>query len=147
MGVHSAEQQIDIAAPPEACFDAITDYETFTEWQEAVLAVDVQDRYPDGLGRTVELEVDAKVRKVQYRLRYHYDRPGRIWWDFLDGRGIEHIEGEYLFEPNGEGTLVTYRVGIDPGIKVPGLLARRLNKGVMRGSVEELKAEVERRQG
>src|SRR5918999_5135059 len=139
MGVHSAEQQIEILAPPEACFDAITDYETFTEWQEPVRAVEVLDRYPDGLGRTVELTVDAKVREVHYRLNYHYDRPRRIWWDFLEGRGIEHIEGEYLFEPTEDGTLATYRVGIDPGIRVPGLLARRLNKGVMRKSVEELK--------
>jgi coenzyme Q-binding protein COQ10 len=147
MGVHSAEQQIEIAAPPDACFETITDYESFTGWQEAVQAVDVQDRYPDGLGRTVELEVDAKVRTVRYRLEYRYERPRRITWDFLEGRGIEHIEGEYLFEPSGDGTLATYRVGIDPGVRVPGILARRLNKGVMRRSVEELKAETERRRG
>jgi uncharacterized membrane protein len=145
MGVHSAEQQIEISVPPEVCFEAITDYETFTEWQQPVRAVEVLDRYPDGLGRTVELTVDAKVREVHYRLRYHYDRPHRIWWDFLEGRGIEHIEGEYLFEPIEDGTLATYRVGIDPGVRVPGFLARRLNEGVMRSSVEELKAEAERR--
>jgi len=145
MGVHSAEQRIAIAAPPEACFDTITDYESFTGWQEAVLEVDVVDRYPDGLGRTVELQVDAKARRVRYRLRYHYDRPARIWWDFIEGQGIEHIEGEYLFEPRAQGTLVTYRVGIDPGVPVPGLLARSLNRRVMRRSVEDLKAEAERR--
>jgi uncharacterized membrane protein len=146
MGVHSAEQQIGIEAPPDACFEAITDYETFPGWQDAVIAVEVHERYPDGLGKLVEVKVDAKFREVTYRLHYHYDRPGRIWWDFVEGHGVEHVEGEYLFEPSGDGTLATYRLGIDPGVPVPGLIARRLNQGVMKRSVKDLKAEVERRQ-
>jgi carbon monoxide dehydrogenase subunit G len=145
MGVHSAEQQIEIAAPPEACFEAITDYETFPDWQDAVMATEVHERYPDGLGKVVEVKVDAKFRKVTYRLHYHYDRPHRVWWDFLEGDGVEHVEGEYLFEPAGDGTLATYRLGIDPGVPVPGLIARRLNQGVMKRSVKDLRAEVERR--
>ena len=53
--------------------------------------------------------------------------------------GRRHIEGEFPpFEARGEGTLATYRVGIDPGSRCR-LLAGRLN-GVMRHSVEELKA-------
>ena len=145
MGVHSAEQRIEIAAAPEACFEAIVDYETFPRWQGAVLAAEVLERYPDGLGKLVEVRVDAKFRKVSYRLHYHYDRPQRVWWDFVEGEGVEHVEGEYLFEPSGAGTVATYRLGIDPGVPVPGLVARRLNQGVMRGSVKDLKAEVERR--
>jgi hypothetical protein len=147
MGLSHAEQSIEIAASPEACFAAITDYETFPEWQEAVLATEVDERYPDGLGKVVEVHVDAKLRHVRYRLRYHYDRPRRIWWDFLDGDGIEQIEGEYRFEPRGARTLATYRLGIDPGVPVPGFIARRLNEGVMKRSVEDLKREVERRAG
>jgi uncharacterized membrane protein len=145
MGISRAEQSIEIAAPPDACFAALTDYESFPEWQEAVLATEIDERYPDGLGKVVEVHVDAKLRRVRYRLRYHYDRPRRIWWEFLDGDGIEEIEGEYVFEPRGAGTLATYRLGIDPGVPVPGFIARRLNEGVMKRSVEDLKREAERR--
>jgi uncharacterized membrane protein len=145
MGISRAEQSIEIAAPPDACFAALTDYESFPEWQEAVLATEIDERYPDGLGKVVEVHVDAKLRRVRYRLRYHYDRPRRIWWEFLDGDGIEQIEGEYVFEPRGAGTLATYRLGIDPGVPVPGFIARRLNEGVMKRSVEDLKREAERR--
>ena len=143
MGVNWAEQSIEIEAPPEACFDAITDYESFPEWQDAVLATEVLERYPDGLGKVVELHVDAKVREIRYMLRYHYDRPRRVWWDFIEADGVEHIEGEYLFEPRDGATLATYRLGIDAGVPVPGMLARRLNKGVMRRSVEDLKRRAE----
>jgi len=143
MGVSWGEQSAEIEAPPEACFDAIVDYESFPEWQEAVISAEVLDRYDDGLGKHVEVEVDARVRKVRYRLRYHYERPGRVWWDFVEGDGVEHVEGEYTFERRDGGTLATYRLGIDAGVPIPGLIARRLNNGVMRRSVQDLKRRVE----
>lgn len=145
MGIHRAEQRIEIPAAPAACFDTITDYETFPDWQDAVVSAEVIDRYADGLGRMVEVVADAKFREVTYRLHYHYERPARVWWDFVAGHGVEHIEGEYVFEPAGEGTLAAYRLGIDPGIPVPGIVARRLNQSVMKRSVEDLRAEVLRR--
>lgn len=143
MGLSWGEQSIEIAGTPEACFAAITDYETFAEWQDAVSIVEVLDRYDDGLGRLVEVHVDAKLRQVRYRLHYHYERPHRIWWDFVEADGVHAIEGGYSFEPIDGGTRATYRLGIDPGVPVPGLIARKLTNGVMRRSVQDLKRRVE----
>ena len=145
MGLNWAEQSIEIAAPPESCFEAIVDYETFPEWQNAVVRTEVIDRYRDGLGRRVRLEVDAKLRAVRYVLHYHYERPDRVWWDFVEGSGVQDIAGDYSFEPSGEGTVATYTLGVDAGVPIPGFIARRLNSEVMRRSVRDLKAEVERR--
>jgi ribosome-associated toxin RatA of RatAB toxin-antitoxin module len=146
VGVSRAEQSIDVAAPPEACFEAIVDFETYPDWQQAVIRTEVVERYRDGLGKIVELEVDAKVRRVTYRLRYNYDRPGRLWWDFVEGDGVSYIDGEYLFESVGaEATRATYRLGIDAGVPIPGFIAKRLNEGVMRRAIEDLKREAERR--
>lgn len=143
--MHRAEQSESIAAPPRACFDALCDYESFPEWQQAVETVEVLDRDGDGLACAVRFEIDAMVRTVSYTLHYRYDEPGRIWWDMLEG-DVAAVEGEYVLEPDaGGGTLATYRLGIDPGIPLPGLLARRLTKGVMRRSVVDLRDEVERR--
>jgi Polyketide cyclase / dehydrase and lipid transport len=80
---------------------------------------------------------------VTYRLHYHYDRPHRVWWEFIEGEGIEHVEGEYLLEPSDGGTRATYKLGIDPGVPIPGIIAGRLHKGVMRRSVQDLKRRVE----
>ena len=109
------------------------------------MRTEVVERGPDGLGKIVELEVDAKVRKVTYRLRYHYDPPHRLWWDFVEGDGVSYIDGEYLFEPDGDGTRATYRLGVDAGVPIPGFIAKRLNQGVMGRSVRDLKAEAEAR--
>jgi carbon monoxide dehydrogenase subunit G len=145
VGLHTAEQSESIAAPPQACFDALCDYESFTEWQQAVESVEVLERDSDGRGSVVRFEIDAMVRRVSYTLNYHYDEPARIWWDMAEG-DVAGVEGEFMLELDGEGgTVATYRLGIDPGIPVPGLLARRLTKGVMRRSVSDLRDEVERR--
>jgi len=59
---------------------------------------------------------------------------------------VAAVDGEFVLEPEGEdATQATYRLGIDPGVPVPGLLARQLTKGVMRRSVTDLRDEVERR--
>jgi hypothetical protein len=149
MGINRAEQSLDIDASPDACFEAIVDFETYPEWQAAVISTEVLDRYDDGLGRQVQLRVDAKFREVVYTLHYHYERPGRLWWDFVGGDGVSYIDGEYVFEPlaDGERTRATYRLGVDPGVPVPGFIARKLNEGVMHRSIKDTKAEVERRRG
>jgi Polyketide cyclase / dehydrase and lipid transport len=144
MGISWGEQSVRIAAPPDECFDAIVDYESFPEWQDAVISAAVLERYPDGLGKLVEVHVDAKFRRVRYRLLYRYERPSRVWWDFVEGDGVEDVDGEYTFEPSDGGTLATYRLGIDPGVPIPGLIARRLNSGVLRRSVEDLRRRVEK---
>jgi hypothetical protein len=70
-----------------------------------------------------------------------------VWWEFVEGDGVEHIDGEFTFEPtdSGERTNATYRLGIDAGVPIPGLVARRLTAGVMGRSVSDLNDEVERR--
>ena len=146
MGISRAEQSIEIAASPDACYEAIVDFETYPEWQRAVSGAEVLERHPGGLGRLVRLSVDAKLRQVVYTLEYHHDRPDRLWWDFVEGDGVAYIDGEYLFEAVGDDrTRATYRLGIDAGVPIPGFIAKRLNEEVMRRSIEDTRAEVERR--
>lgn len=145
MRAHQAEQAIEISAGAEACFEAIVDYESFPAWQGAVKHVEVVSRDGDGLGEVVSFQVDDKARELTYSLRYHYQRPGRVGWELVEGDGIAHVEGEYRFEPKGDATLATYVLGIDPGMPVPGFVVNRVNRQVMWRSVRELRDEVERR--
>jgi uncharacterized membrane protein len=145
MGVRHAEQQVTIAAPPQACFDALLEYETFPHWQSAVKWVDVVSRDPQGRGREVHFEIDAKVRTIRYELEYSYEPPHRIAWHYLGG-DIRDVDGEYIFEDRGDGsTLATYSLALDPGVWLPERLARVINQRVMKASVEELRDRVEAR--
>jgi uncharacterized protein YndB with AHSA1/START domain len=146
MGMNWAEHTVEIAAPIDTCFAAITDYETFPSWQGAVVDVDVLDWDDHGRGKRVRLFVDAKVRKVDYTLSYRYDEPQRIEWDFVEGNGINDADGHYLFEDlGGNRTRATYKLGLEVGIPLPGPVARRAHKSTLKGSVEDLKREAEKR--
>ena len=146
MGMNWAEHSVEIEAPIETCFEAIVDYESFPAWQGAVVSTEVIDRHKDGLGKQVSLVVDAKVRKVDYTLDYRYERPTRIEWDFVEGNGINDADGHYLFESLGDDrTRATYKLGLEVGIPLPGPVARRAHKQTLKGSVEDLKREAERR--
>jgi ribosome-associated toxin RatA of RatAB toxin-antitoxin module len=132
-----------IEAEPAACFEAITAYETFPEWQAAVKQVQVLNRDEHGRGRDVRFQIDAKVREVSYTLRYAYDPPHAISWDYLDG-DVKSVDGEYLFEDRGDGTTTaTYSLDIDPGVWLPGRVKKMLTEQVMKRSVEDLKRRVE----
>lgn len=144
MGVHRAEQSERIAASPQECFDALLDFESYPDWQQAVKSVEVLERAADGVSTVVAFEIDAKVRQIAYTLRYHAEAPSRLWWELVEG-DVAAVEGEYILEPAGDSTNAIYKLGIDPGVPVPGLLARQLTRGVMRQSVKDLRDEVERR--
>lgn len=135
--------QAVIDAPPQACFDAITSYETFPHWQQAVESAEVVSRDSAGRGREVAFRVDARVKTISYSLKYSYEEPHRITWEYLGG-DLEDIGGEYVFADQGDGTtLATYAVALDAGVWLPGPVAKLLNDQVMKRSVEDLKRRVE----
>ena len=143
MGKNHAEHQVVIDGSPQECFDALTDYESFPEWQQAIKEIEVVSRDKNGRGAEVAFQVDAIVRKINYRLSYRYEEPHRITWDYLGG-DIKSVEGEYVFEDQGDGTtLATYQLLLDPGVFVPGPIAKALREQVMKRSMEELKRRVE----
>ncbi len=55
MGLNWAEHTVEIEAPIQTCFDAITDYETFPSWQSAVVDTEVLDWDEQGRGKRVRL--------------------------------------------------------------------------------------------
>jgi uncharacterized membrane protein len=141
--VKHAEQQIVVDGTPQQCFDALLEYESFPEWQRAVKSVEVESRDRSGRGKDVAFEIDAKVKTIHYRLRYSYEPPHRIAWDYLDG-DVKDVDGELVLEDRGDGTtLATYSLALDPGVWMPGPLQKVLNDQVMKGSVEDLKRRVE----
>jgi uncharacterized membrane protein len=146
MGLNWAEHSVEIDAPIETCFAAIVDYETFPTWQGAVTDTEVLDWDAKGRGKRVRLFIDAKVRQVDYTLDYSYEEPERIEWDFVEGNGISAADGHYLFEDLGnDRTRATYKLGLEVGIPLPGPVARRAHKSTLKGSVEDLRKEAERR--
>ena len=143
MGRKRAERQIVIAAAPKRCFEALVAYETFPDWQRAVRACEVLTRDPDGRGKEVAFEIDAKVKSINYTLDYSYEEPHLISWRYVEG-DVRDVDGEFVFEDLGDGTtLATYALRLDPGLPLPGRILNVLSEQVMQGSMEDLKRRVE----
>lgn len=139
-----AEHSAEIPAAREVCFAALLEYETFPDWQRAVKETTVLSRDDDGRGRDVEFVIDARVKQVRYVLRYSYDPPGWIGWEYVEG-DVKDVGGEFVLEQADDGvTLATYRIELDPGVWLPGPIKKVLTDQVMKGAVEDLRRRVTR---
>jgi ribosome-associated toxin RatA of RatAB toxin-antitoxin module len=143
VGAKRAERQIVVQGTPQQCFDALLDFETYPEWQDAVRDCEIQSRDGKGRGQRVWFEIDAKVKRLSYTLDYSYEEPHMLTWEFVEG-DVRDIDGEFVLEDQGDGTtLATYGLRLDAGMWMPGKIASILNDQVMQRSVEDLKARVE----
>ena len=143
MGAKRAERQVAIGGSPQECFDAITDYESFPDWQRAVKDVEVRSRDRAGRGKRVGFEIDAKLRSVRYTLDYSYEPPHHIEWSYVEG-DPKAVDGELSLEDGDDGaTLATYSLRIDPGVWLPGPVVKLLTDQVMQGALDDLKRRVE----
>jgi ribosome-associated toxin RatA of RatAB toxin-antitoxin module len=144
MPLYGECQSADIAADPQACFDALTDFERLPDWQRAVRDVQVLERDEQGRGAVVEYEVDAVVRTVRYRLRQVYDEPCRLASEYLGG-DFRDFCGEWRLRGAAGGrTRVELDLRIDPGRFVPRPLRNAIADAVMRRALRDLKAHLER---
>jgi ribosome-associated toxin RatA of RatAB toxin-antitoxin module len=133
----------EIAASPQACFDALTDYERLPEWQGAVKKARILERDRQGRGSIVAYEIDARIKTVRYRLRQIYDEPGRVAGQYLDG-DFRDFAGEWRFQPREDGgTHAELDLRIDPGRFVPGALRSAIADAVMRRALRDLKHHIE----
>jgi ribosome-associated toxin RatA of RatAB toxin-antitoxin module len=133
----------EIRATPQACFDALTDYERLPRWQGAVRQARVLERDAQGRGTIVEYEVDARVKRVRYRLRQLYDEPVRLGSEYLGG-DFRFFAGEWRFEAlDDRSTRVELDLRIDPGRLVAGLVRAAISDAVMRRALTDLQRHLE----
>ncbi len=144
--MENAEGSIVIEASAADIMDVITDYEAYPEWAD-VKSATVLQRGEGGLATEVAFEVDVPVLgKATYTLAYRY-APGDagLSWVTSEARGaVRDIRGEYLLnELDDRDTEVTYRLSVELGVLVPGVLRTQGAKRVIENALEGLKRRVE----
>ena len=143
----SASEEID--APIADVWAVVEDVLTAPDWQSGVVAMEALEKDAEGRATLVEVENDAKVRRVKSKVRFRYEPPTRLSWNQEKG-DLKSVEGSWELEDLGNGrTRATYTLDADPG-RVLGMLIRGPVEGVLRGQLVdgrpgELKARVEGR--
>lgn len=131
-----------VAAPVDKIVEALTDFESFPEWQGAVMECEVLERDDEGRGSLVRMKVDAKVRKVEYVVRYTYDLPTSLSWEQVSG-DLKENTGRYTFAPRDDGsTDVTVDIVAEVGFFVPGPMKKLIREQSLKNSLRELKKRV-----
>jgi len=137
----SVEKSIFIKATPEECFRVATAYEDYPIWAKATAGVSVLNRQGD-LGKQVEMRMGMFGIEVKSTFEYKYSRPQKMEWKSVAGN-IKELYGCYTFTPKGEGTLVTYRLKVEPGFPLPQMIKMQTNKVICSTALGELKSYTE----
>ena len=131
-----------VNAPVDKVVEALTSFETFPEWQGAVMECEVLERDDEARGSLVRMKVDAKVRKVEYVVRYSYDLPNGLSWEQTSG-DLKENTGKYTFSPRDDGgTDVTVDIVAEVGFFVPGPMKKLIREQSLKNSIRELKKRV-----
>ena len=139
------EGQIEIAASPEEVMDVISDYEAYPEWADGIKNAEVKKKDSKGRPSEVAFEVSQMGVGAKYTLAYKYKANGAgVSWTTKSASGaVKDIKGEYLLEPSGDATTVTYRTTIVPAIPMVGFMKRQAEKIIIGTALGGLKKRVE----
>ena len=133
-----------IAAPPADVMAVIIDFDAYPEWA-GISKATVTKKDSKGRPKEVAMEFSQMGFSAAYTLTYSYaPKDGGVSWTTLEASGaVKDIEGEYVLEPEGDGTKVTYRLTLELGISLPGFLRRQAEKQAINTALGGLKKRVE----
>lgn len=111
----------------ERCFGLVADIERAPRWQRAVESVRAQERDERGRALICEIAVDARITRLQFRVRVSYDEPRAVRWTLLERNDLDALDGAWELEPlAADRTRATYSLAVDPGPTGP--LTRSLER-------------------
>jgi ribosome-associated toxin RatA of RatAB toxin-antitoxin module len=138
-----ATRSIVIHAPPDKCFDVITDYERYPEFLPEVKKTRTLNRR----GNECDVQYEAEVvKRIKYTVHLKEERPTRVSWTFIDGDFMRDNKGGWVLEDLGDGkTKATYTVEITLGPLVPKSIINALVDTSLPKLLENFKKRIESR--
>lgn len=139
-----AEGSIDIHATPQEILEVISDFDAYPEWVGNMENVEVLERDRRGRGSVVAFRLRTPLLTAEYTLVYQYHpRAAGVAWTYREGT-LEDLSGAYDLQRLGDdGTRVTYRLDVELGMPLPGLVKRQAAKQIVKSALNDLKRRVE----
>jgi ribosome-associated toxin RatA of RatAB toxin-antitoxin module len=145
------KSSIDIAAPPAAVLQVITDFEAYPQWAGEVKearVVDMADAEDipgdEPLARQVWYRMDAGALRDEHTLQYDYPSASEVRWTLVSSNMMRALDGSYLVEDAGDGTShVTYQLAVDVKLPMIGMIKRKAEKLIIDRALAGLKKRVE----
>lgn len=138
-----ASDSVVINASPDAIMAVILDLEAYPEWSDDIKKVEVLSRDDRQRPLEVAFDVDARVARVEYTLRYDHSVDDGVTWSLVEGEVLDQLDGSYVLAPQGDTTEVTYALEVDIAMPVPGFLKKRAARTILDTGLKGLKRRVE----
>ena len=141
----SAEKEMVVQRGVADVFTVVSDFLAYPKWVTGLQKVEVVESDAEGRPCVVEFTAGAMGLSISYTLAYTMEPPGLLSWRSVAG-GVKSIVGQYRLTPmEGGSTKVLYRLDVDTGFKMPGLLRRTATKLVIGAALPDLKRYLESR--
>jgi ribosome-associated toxin RatA of RatAB toxin-antitoxin module len=139
-----AEGTTEVVASPTEVMAVVADFDAYPDWVGNLEDVRVLARDKRGRGTRVAFRLRTPVLTAAYTLAYRYAaRDAGVSWTYVEGT-LEDLSGSYTLEPTDDDTtLVTYRLDVELGMPLPGLVKRQAAKQIVRSALSDLKRRVE----
>jgi ribosome-associated toxin RatA of RatAB toxin-antitoxin module len=139
-----AEGAAEVHASPAEVMAVIADFDAYPDWVAGLEEVRVLARDRRGRGTRVAFRLRTPVGNADYTLAYRYaPRDAGVSWSYVEG-SLEDLSGSYDLEPTGDGaTRVTYKLDVELGMPLPGLVKRQAARQIVRSALGDLKRRVE----
>ncbi len=139
-----ARATLTINAEPAEVMAAIADTAAYPTWSGPVERAEVVEVGPDGRPRRSRFLVNAMVAKEEFVIEYTWSGNESVSWTLVEGHNMTAQEGSYILFDLGDGrTEVTYDLTVELKIKIPGLLRRKVQNGVVDAALKDLKKYLE----
>jgi len=151
----SVEKDVVVARKAADVFDVVCAFDAYPQWVTGLQKVEVLERdETDGIGRLARFTAGAMGLSVCYTLSYNVlirDPAATaaglpdytLSWTSVAG-GVKSIVGQYdLTSLDGASTKVAYRLDVDVGFKMPGILRRTATSLVIGAALPDLKRHLE----
>jgi carbon monoxide dehydrogenase subunit G len=139
--------EIDIKASPKDVLEIITDFKAYPKWAKGVKKADVKKKDSKGRPSEVYLEAGQMGFNSKQTLKYSYKaKDGGLSWKSTKCEGVtKSVQGEYTLKEKDDGTHVSYKMKMELGMPVPGMVKRKAERMITDSALKGLKKEVERR--
>ena len=146
----SVSESIKINASPEEVMAVIADLAEYPNWSDGFTSVEIITTHGDGAAKDAAFSISTPVGKDVYEISYVWTGSESVSWKLnADEAGkpkssmMKKLIGSYTLRPDGDGTMVTYELEIDPKIPMLGFMKRKAAATIADQALNGLKKRVE----
>jgi ribosome-associated toxin RatA of RatAB toxin-antitoxin module len=139
-----ASASIVINAKPAAVMATIADIANYPTWVGQMEQTEILEVGPDGRPTRARFRVNAVIAKDEFVTDYTWHGDDHVSWSLVEGEMMSAQDGSYTLRDVGDGqTEVTYDLTVELKVKIPGILRRKIQGGIIDAALKDLKKHVE----